>query len=209
MHLQRIIVGKLRVNAIVLKKNDKAIIIDAGDEEDKIINFLETNNLTPILLMNTHAHFDHIGSVEALKSKYGINFLLHKEDEELMKRANEHLALYFEGNAMITIPKKIDDYLKDEQIIDFEGEKIKVLHTPGHTKGSVCFYIPSIKSVITGDTLFNKAIGRSDFEGGNIKTLENSIKSKLLTLPEETIVVSGHGIDTTIGAAKVFLQDFF
>ncbi len=207
MKLQRIIVGSLRVNAIVLAKNNKAIVVDAGDEECKIIDYLEKNNLKPVLLMNTHAHFDHIGAVEALRTKYNIDFLLHKDDEELMQKGNEPLSLYYSGE-VVAIPQKVN-YLEDGQTIDFEGEKINVLHTPGHTRGSVCFYIPSIKSVLTGDTLFNKAIGRSDFEGGDIKVLENSIKSKLLTLANETVVVSGHGIDTTIGDAKIFLQNFF
>lgn len=207
MELQRVIVGNLRVNAVILAKNGKAIVIDAGDEESKIISFLEKNNLRPTLLMNTHAHFDHIGGVEALRTKYQVDFLLHKDDEELMKKGNEPLSLYYSG-VTIAIPQEVN-YLEDGQIIDFEGEKIHVLHTPGHTRGSVCFYIPSIKTVITGDTLFNKAVGRSDFEGGDIKVLENSIKNKLLTLEDETIVVSGHGIDTTIGDAKIFVPNFF
>ncbi|MDG6026010.1 MAG: MBL fold metallo-hydrolase [Candidatus Brocadia sp.] len=192
-------VGPLAVNCFIIgsKKDNKAVVIDAGGDHEEILKLLKKHDLTLQFLINTHAHFDHVGGVRLLQDLTGAKFLLHQEDIPLLNHLNEQTAVF--GLPSIAIPK-IDKSLVDNEEI-FIGEKtLRVIHTPGHSPGSVCFFIDN--AVFVGDTLFAGSIGRTDLYGGSYTKLINSIKTRLFTMEDHVIVYPGHGIFTTIGDEK-------
>ncbi len=192
-------VGPLAVNCFIIgsKKDNKAVVIDAGGDHEEILKLLKKHDLTLQFLINTHAHFDHVGGVRLLQDLTGAKFLLHQEDIPLLNHLNEQTAAF--GLPSIAIPK-IDKSLVDNEEI-FIGEKtLRVIHTPGHSPGSVCFFIDN--AVFVGDTLFAGSIGRTDLYGGSYTKLINSIKTRLFTMEDHVIVYPGHGIFTTIGDEK-------
>ncbi len=171
-------VGPLAINCFIIgsKKNNQAIVIDAGGNHEEILKLLKKHNLTLQFLINTHAHFDHMGGVRPLQDLTGAKFLLHHEDIPLLNHLNEQTAAF--GLSSIAIPM-IDKPLVDNEEI-FVGEKtLRVIHTPGHSPGSICFLIDN--AVFAGDTLFAGSIGRTDLYGGSYTRLINSIKTRLFT----------------------------
>lgn len=189
---------------ILTNQFHEAIIIDPGmygeNENHFIFSFIEKNELKPVKILNTHAHIDHILGVDAVKTKYNIPFLLHEKEKEVLKSGPNSAMLY---GLKFKISPQVDKYL-DETVksINFGADEIQLLFTPGHSPGSLSFYIPSIKSLIAGDTLFNSSIGRTDLPGGDHETLLQSIREKLYSLPEDTMVFPGHGPVTQIGYEK-------
>ena len=170
------------------------MIIDPGGDETKIINFIEDNNLNVGAILNTHAHYDHVGAVSKLKGKFSIPLFLHSKDEKLLKTANLYAKL-FDGIGSIGIPT-IDYYFDQIDIQDYiKNFPIEILITPGHTWGSVCLLIEGC--LFTGDTLLNGKIGRVDLPGGNGQTLNKSLKI-LSKLPNKTTIYPGHGTSSTI-----------
>ena len=171
------------------------MIIDPGGNIDSIEDYIDRNKLKMKAILNTHAHYDHIGAVNKLKKKYKIPFFLHSGDDALLKRANLY-AKIFEGSKIIKIPEV--DYFFDEiditNIIDFFH--VDIIFTPGHTRGGVCIFVN--KFLFTGDTLLKGAVGRTDLPGGNKTSLQNSLKI-LSNLPSGTPIYPGHGIPSTIG----------
>jgi glyoxylase-like metal-dependent hydrolase (beta-lactamase superfamily II) len=200
MSVKVLTVGPLAENCIIYSKNGKCIIFDPGDEGKKIEDFIVQNSLQPLYIINTHGHFDHIGAVKYLQEVFDLPFYIHKDDEKLISSSVESLLF---GLIRVEMPKKIS-YLKDREAIKFEDEEFLVIHTPGHTKGSVCFYNGKGNILISGDTLFNNSIGRTDLPGGGFNSLIDSIRNKLFTLPDNTIVYPGHGIETNIGFEKAY-----
>jgi len=199
MFVKKIIVGQMEANCYLLadEKTKRAIIIDPGEEAKRILHEIEQNKLKVIYIVNTHAHIDHIGANDEIRKKTGASLLIHSADASYLKNAEMNLSI-----AM----GRIKEFLPPTQLLE-EGEKIKVdeislevLHTPGHTPGSICLYIKD--RLFTGDTLFAGSIGRTDLPGGNFKDLQNSIKEKLLIFPNKVIVHPGHGPDTNIGKEK-------
>ena len=166
--------GKWKENCFVVSnKNKDALIVDPGSDEKSIENFIKKEKLNVKFILNTHAHYDHVGSVSYLKEKYLIPFCLHSEDKKLLNKANLYVKI-FEGTDLIKVPK-VDyyfDQIEVQEYIDFFS--IKVLFTPGHTYGSVCLLIEDC--LFTGDTLFNGSIGRVDLPGGDEKLLHKSLK---------------------------------
>jgi glyoxylase-like metal-dependent hydrolase (beta-lactamase superfamily II) len=168
-------------------------IIDPGGEPERIIAYIDKNKLTPHQIIFTHGHFDHVGAAAELKTRYNIPIFMHEGDEAMLAHSATRIG----------IKVKATHSLKDGQTLDFEV-KIHVIHTPGHSAGGVCLYIPAMKLVFTGDTLFQESIGRSDLPQGDGNTLLRSITNKLYTLDDDTRVLAGHGDESTIGHEKRF-----
>jgi len=201
MHIDSMVVGPLGVNCYIISKDGKAVIVDPGGNAPDIIKFLETNNLTPAAIVNTHGHFDHIGGIAELVNKYNIPFVLHKDDEFLVSHGAQTSSMF--GFSVMENPS-VTDYMVDGQELDIEGIKMTVLHTPGHTPGGVSLYIKELGSVITGDTLFLESIGRSDFPYADHSQLINGIRTKLMPLEADTKVLPGHGPASTVGHEKSY-----
>ena len=182
----------------------KAIIVDPGmmrdDENQLIVDFLERHELTLQSVVLTHIHIDHVTGAKWLAEKYGVKILASKADEFLSSILPMQAQLF--GLKIRVDAIAIDQPLKDGDELMLGDEKIIVIATPGHSPGGICLYMPDSATVISGDTLFEGSIGRTDLPGGNFDRLIESIKTKLLTLPDDTVVAAGHGYTTTIGAEK-------
>lgn len=186
------------------KTAKKAIVVDPGmmrdDERDMIVDFLHRHELTLQAVILTHIHIDHVTGAKWLADKYGVKILANKGDELLASSLPLQAQLF---GLKIDVPSfNIDQALKDGDELMLGDEKIVVIATPGHSPGGICLYMPDSATVISGDTLFEGSIGRTDLPGGNFDRLISSIKTKLLTLPDDTVVAPGHGYTTTIGAEK-------
>ena len=176
------------------------IIIDPGcyyeAEKEELVNFINENKLKPVLLVNTHCHLDHVFGNKYLAEKYNLKLHIHSKEKET-------LAMAAASGLMFQLP--FDNYtgdiipLENEEFLKLGEDKLKILHTPGHSIASLSFYSEEAKFVISGDALFNRSIGRTDLPHGNMDTLLESIRTQLFTLPAETVVYSGHGPTTTIG----------
>jgi hydroxyacylglutathione hydrolase len=193
--IKKIITGKWKENCFIIYNSAKdALVIDPGGKINEIVHFIEDNDLKILAILNTHAHYDHIGAVYELKETFSIPFYLHSKDQKLLKSANLY-RMIFEGDKVIKIPK-IDFYFDlINTPIHLGGFSIDILFTPGHTEGGVCIIIED--SVFTGDTLFAGKIGRTDLPGGNHQTLMKSLKV-FSQLPHEFNIFPGHGKITTI-----------
>jgi glyoxylase-like metal-dependent hydrolase (beta-lactamase superfamily II) len=172
-----------------------------GEQEQLIFdNYLLTNELIPKMIINTHAHIDHILSVQALKIKYGIPFGLHKAELPVLNNAAGSALLF--GLELKGVPA-VDFFIEEGKPFPMGEAMLEVRLAPGHSPGSIIFYSPENKFVISGDVLFQGSIGRSDLPGGNAETLMNSIREQLYTLPDQTMVYPGHGAITQIGQEKL------
>ena len=190
----------LDANCILLsdESNNLAIVDPVGGAE-KVTQYIERGKFLPRMILLTHGHFDHIGAAYELHAKYNIPISVHKSDEYLLQLGPVSAQYY--GLPEFPIPMA-DNYLEDGQEIQLGEGRIKVLHTPGHSPGSVCFHLPVSNAVLTGDTLFREGIGRTDFPGSSSSAILNSIKLKLYSLSDDTRVYPGHGPDTSIGYEK-------
>lgn len=170
------------------------MIIDPGSDSGGLLNIIESKKLNVLAIINTHAHFDHIGAVSALKNDLSVPFYLHSLDEKLLGTANLYVKV-FDGAGPIKIPS-VDHYLDKINISDhFKDFSVNVLFTPGHTPGSVCFYMEN--RLFTGDTILREKTGRIDLPGGNSENLRKSL-AEISKLPPATIIYPGHGADSTI-----------
>ncbi len=199
MIFETLSVGPLAVNCYILgSETDKtAIVIDAGGAAEEIADFLKKRGLTLRFIINTHAHFDHVGGVKRLQDLTGAKFLLHQEDAPLLCFLDDQ-ANYF-GMPPIPAPD-IHRALVDNEEIPLGNKVLRVIHTPGHSPGSVCFLLDNV--VFTGDTLFEGSIGRTDLYGGSYTKIIHSIKTRLFTLGSHVVVYPGHGDSTLIGKEK-------
>ena len=199
MILETISVGPMEVNCYILasKNNSSAIIIDPGSEVRKIRQVLDKYNLTPAFIINTHGHFDHIGC----DNEFGIPVYIHSKDVQMLKNPQLNLSGLFASSFRVDSEIRA---LEHGKTIELGNICLKVIHVPGHTPGGIALLLekPINKSIFTGDTLFCHGIGRTDFEGGNESLLIKSIKEKLLSFPDETVVYPGHGPSSTIGEEK-------
>jgi len=170
-------------------------------EIDKMISFINNNQLQPKAIINTHTHIDHVFGVQALIDKYNIPFGMHQLDLPVLKAAAGSAMLFgFTFNAAPTPTF----FIKETEPLMLGNDKLQVFLTPGHSPGSISFYYPEGNWVISGDVLFEGSIGRTDLPGGNFDTLINSIRTSLFTLPGDTTVFSGHGPETTIANEQKF-----
>jgi glyoxylase-like metal-dependent hydrolase (beta-lactamase superfamily II) len=202
-------VGSYQCNCSILfsEKTREAIIIDPGNDHEMILRKIKDLDINVKKLLHTHAHFDHIGRSTEVAKATGATMHLHKGDQFLYDMLPQQ-ALFF--GQKVGTPKPLDALIQDGETFSFEDEEIKTflttLHTPGHTPGSCCFYSEYFDQpmLLAGDTLFQQSIGRTDLPGGDGRLIIKSIKERLLTLPEETNVIAGHGPATNIYAEKKF-----
>jgi len=193
--IEKIITGKWKVNCyIIYDINKYSFIIDPGSNSDQIINFIKSKNLKVLAILNTHGHYDHVGAVKKLKDEFKIPFFLCFKDQRLLTRANLYL-MFFPSAKFIQIPK-VDYYFDKIRLpLKLENFSIKVLFTPGHTKGSVCFQIENY--IFTGDTLLKGEIGRIDVTEGDKHIMKKSLK-RISKLPTRIIIYPGHGESTML-----------
>lgn len=195
-------VGMLQCNCTILadEESKQAVVIDPGDEPDRILSTLAEHQLQAVAIVHTHAHIDHVGGTLAVAQATGAPTYLHQGDTFL------HQALHVQA-MMLGMPeppsRPMDHALEDLQAISFGRYELGVLHTPGHTPGSVCFNVPGHDLCFSGDTLFYGGIGRTDLPGGDYASIERSIRDRLYTLNGAVQVIPGHGPATTIDREKV------
>jgi hydroxyacylglutathione hydrolase len=200
MEIYKLVFSPIDVNTYILAdKSGECAIIDCGcyDEGEftQFVKFIESKKLQPVLLLNTHCHLDHVFGNGFMLKKYGLKPYSCELDEGNRKNAAQHAILF---SLFMDEPPAPAAFLTDNQLITFGTIELKALLVPGHTAGSLAFYSEKNECVFTGDALFAGSIGRSDLPGGNFETLINSIKTQLFVLPQNTVVYSGHGPETTI-----------
>jgi glyoxylase-like metal-dependent hydrolase (beta-lactamase superfamily II) len=190
-------VGALQCNCSILgdETSHEAIVVDPGDDIPRILAILQRHSLTVKQILITHAHIDHIAGASRLKQLTGAPILYNPRDLPLVKMMDMQAGWLNMPTPEVHPP---DDTLEDGRVIAITGLEGNILHTPGHTQGSVCLHLPAQKLLLAGDTLFAGSVGRTDLPGGDGPTLIRSIHNKLLPLPDETIVIPGHGPKTTI-----------
>ncbi len=204
MKIYRLVFNPIEENTyIIADPSGDCAVIDCGCydryESDELDIFLQDKKLKPVLLLNTHCHLDHLFGNKWMLEKFGIRARFSRDDEYNRIDSPMHARLF--GLTMDLPPDPLE-YLEDGQVIPLGMIRFTALHVPGHSSGSLAFYSSDLKAVFTGDALFAGSIGRTDLQGGDFKTLISSIRNKLFTLPDETIVYPGHGESTTIKAEK-------
>jgi glyoxylase-like metal-dependent hydrolase (beta-lactamase superfamily II) len=194
-------VGLLQCNCSILgdESSREAIVVDPGDDIPAILSILQRHGLTVKQIVITHAHIDHIAGAQQLKRLTGAPILYNQNDLPLIKMMDEQ-ASWLQMPTPEVLPP--DVAITDGQTVAVSGIKGTVIHTPGHTQGSSCLYLPEQALLLAGDTLFAGSVGRTDLPGGNTKQLIRSIADRLLSLSDDTVVVPGHGPSTTIGEER-------
>lgn len=187
--------GPLQANNYLLTDGDEAVLIDCSELTEELADDLKDLNLRYVLL--THGHFDHVLGVNDIRNEYNADVLIHESD---VPRLEENIVIMRSFGGYDTEPALVDGYVSDGEILKFGNTEIKVIHTAGHTEGSVCYLIDG--KLFSGDTLFRDYVGRCDLPSGNFNSMIESIK-KLFTFDENTAVYSGHGDMTTIGYEKI------
>lgn len=195
MTIDKIVVGQLDVNCYVIGEEDssEAAVIDPGDEFDRIAGLLDRKGLRPKYILFTHAHYDHVCAAGELKEKYGALIVMHEDERETYRMTRALCLSWGFGDEDFPEP---DMLVKDGDKISAGADTFEVLHTPGHTQGSICLFCDG--NLFTGDTLFKGSVGRTDLHGGDTSRLLKSLK-RLAALPGDARVFCGHGEETTIG----------
>lgn len=196
-----ITVGPLQCNCSVIgdENTREAIVVDPGDDIDDILAIIAKHRLTVKQIVITHGHIDHIGGAMKLKAATGAPIAMNEADQMQLKLLPMQAAWIG-----VAAPEKmeIDQHTKDQDTFSAGGLRATVLHTPGHTEGSSCLYFPEEKKLIAGDTLFAGSIGRTDLPGGSMEKIIASLHGKLMALPDDVMVLPGHGPATTIGEER-------
>ena len=205
--IRMMVLGPVQTNCFFLINEDtkEVLVIDPADHAQKIIEWMKSENLKPVAILLTHGHFDHIMGVEGIRKEYGIPVYASRDEVDVLAKpqlnVSTMMGAYLSMNA--------DELFCDGDVLELAGMKLKVISTPGHTIGSVCFYIEEEKVLISGDTLFEASVGRTDFPTGSSRQLIESIKTRLFILPDDTSVFPGHGGTTSIGYEKLHNLFFY
>jgi hydroxyacylglutathione hydrolase len=197
--IKKLEVGPIMANCFILgcESTKEAVVVDPGDDADRILMELAKSELKVKYLLNTHGHFDHVGANKRMKEVTGAQIGIHPDDEPMLIELSQSALMF--GMSVENSPPA-DFLLNDGDDVTFGEITLKVIHTPGHSKGGVCLYTKG--HLFAGDTLFAGSIGRTDLPGGDYDTLISSIKEKLLGLDDDTIVYTGHGPETSIANEK-------
>ena len=206
LKIKAFVFSPIQENTYVLYNEfNDCLIIDPGcyfsEEEDELKGFITQSNLVPRMLLNTHCHLDHVFGNKYVAENWGLTLQLHEKEKPLLDYAPTSGLVYnmpFDNYVGEYI------YLKEGDIVKLGEDELKVIEAPGHSPGHICFYCQKQNFIICGDVLFQRSIGRTDLPGGNHETLLNNIRKKLFVLPDETVVYSGHGPETTIGDEKKY-----
>lgn len=200
MFLKSLQVGMLSSNCYILgdEKNKKAVIIDPGGNAEDILSIVEKEGFTVELILLTHGHMDHMAGLEEVRAATGAKVAIHEDDAPMLLSSAQNLSEYMMGQKSSLAPAEIE--LKDAEKLSVGDLILEIIHTPGHTPGSISIKVDNI--IFTGDTLFAGSIGRSDFPGGSFEQLMASIKTKLLIQNDDVVIYPGHGIRSTIKQEK-------
>lgn len=207
MHIVKTIpVGPLATNCYLIgnPETKELLIFDPGADAAGIKSAVRETGMKPVAIFLTHGHFDHVGAVKNLKTEYGIPVIAGEEEKDLLSDKDYVLPGMFREeypnpDALLITPDRL---VSNEELLDIAGLYVTCLHTPGHTAGSYSYFFPAESMVVSGDTLFMESVGRTDFPTGSNEALMNSVRNILYELPEETIVLPGHGPATNIGYEK-------
>ncbi|MCD6518226.1 MAG: MBL fold metallo-hydrolase [Candidatus Aminicenantes bacterium] len=199
MKIEWIVVGPLETNCFLVysENNSECVIVDPGAEPDKIIKGVREYKLKPVMIVNTHGHVDHVGANKAVKEEFDIPLYIHESDLKLLKSAMQSAFGLMIGAQKSPPP---DGFLKEGDTIELGGSHLEVLHTPGHSPGSISLLGDGF--ILSGDILFRGGVGRTDLPGGSWEKLKESIKNKIFSLPANTLVLPGHGPSTNVGFEK-------
>lgn len=191
MNIETLVVGPIETNCYILSDPDskEAVIIDAGDDADVILDYIQKEQLHVVYVLNTHGHFDHIQANDAVRDKTGAPLAIHADDVELLQNP-EKIGGMFRDVKGCRPPEKI---LHNGDVLFFGAYQLQVIYTPGHSKGGCCFYEAKEKVCFTGDTLFRGTVGRTDLYGGNLGVLRKSVQERLQLLPDDVTIYPGHG----------------
>ncbi len=199
MLLRKVMTGSMLANCYIIadETTKEAAIIDPSTEGEEILKVIKENNLKVKYIINTHGHMDHIGANAKIKEATGAKILIHEDDRNLLISPTENLAIFW---GKMTKSPPADRLLKDGEIISLGNLKIKVIHTPGHTRGSICLLVEN--RLFSGDTLLRDTIGRTDLPEASDRMLIQSIKERILPLGDEVQIYPGHEEETTIGQER-------
>lgn len=201
MNVERLSLGPLGTNCYIVSKDDNCLIFDPSGESEVIIQYVEENKLTPKAILLTHAHFDHIGALHVLRNKYNLNVYLHENEKDWLEDPNLNRSNVFFGETGAIRTAKPEKILAEGKL-QIAGFEMNIVHTPGHSPGSVTFIFADKQFIISGDVLFPMGVGRTDLPEGSMEQLAESIVTKLYQLPDEYTVYPGHNVTTTIGREK-------
>jgi len=202
IEVEKLVLGAVSTNVYLVFYNGNCLIVDPSDEAEKIISHINKKQAKPLAILITHGHFDHIMAAPVLAEKYGIKIYAGEADRQLLEDSKLNLGQRFLGE---DFTMEADEYLKDGDELEFEGFRLKVLYTPGHTVGSISFYSDDLedneafkKVIFSGDSLFAGSIGRVDLPTGNEATMRKTLEEVFKKMSPETVVFPGHGAVTTI-----------
>lgn len=202
LKVEQYVVGPVQTNCYFAINDDtkEVLIVDPGASAKRLAEIIEEEKLNPVAILLTHGHFDHAGGAAELAEHFGIEVYAEAHEQETLENPGLNLSGW-EGKELIY---HADHFLNDEQEIDLAGFHIRVFHTPGHTVGGCCYYFSYQNVLFSGDTLFAQSVGRTDFPKGSASALLRAINDKLMVLPDETTVYTGHNDITTIGTERMY-----
>ncbi|WP_022749036.1 MBL fold metallo-hydrolase [Lachnobacterium bovis] len=202
LKLKQYVVGPVMTNCyfVINEENNEMIVIDPGDNADKLIKQIDKDNYKVKAILLTHGHFDHANGSKELKEYYKVPIYIHEKERETLENPQLNLSNWLGS----TKKYEADIFLKDEQELEIAGFKIRVLFTPGHTIGGCSYYFPYESVVFVGDTLFAGSVGRTDFPRSSQSDLVRGIREKLMVLPDDTRVFPGHNEETTIETERIY-----